>query len=413
MIECFDCGLVQEEPPLERGQWAACARCGSRLAIRRSANMQVPLALSMTAVILLMIAAAMPFLDFTLRGRRADSRWLSGIDQLWQTGFEGLAALVAVTVVVAPLFVFGGLIAVLLPLTLGRCPSYAAGLFRTISKFRPWAMLEVFLLGVLVAVVKLGDLASVGLDVAFYALALLALVGLAAWESIDPRCVWATIDRLSPRADSSLEGTGRPAVGCPACGLRVGTSGPEDRDEAEPRRCPRCRERLHRRKPHALQRSLALLLAAALLYLPANLLPVMRLDLLGREQADTILEGVQSLIAGGLWEIAALVFFASFLVPGLKIFGLSYLAWSVHRPNPARRAAQTRLFRVIDQIGRWSMIDVFMTAVLVGLVQLGAIATIVPGAGANCFAAVVVLTIFAARAFDPRALWDRAGETDG
>ena len=169
---------------------------------------------------------------------------------------------------------------------------------------------------------------------------------------------------------------------------------------------------MHDRKPYSVQRALSLLLAAAILYIPANMLPVMKVELLGSSETDTILQGVQALIAGGLWEIAALVFFASFLVPGLKILGLLYLAWTVRHPDPKRLVLHTRLYRVIEQVGRWSMIDVFMTAVLVGLVQLGAIATILPGAGAVCFAAVVVLTLYAARAFDPRVLWDAVEEQD-
>ena len=327
---------------------------------------------------------------------------------LWETGFQPLSFLVGLTVLLVPFFLVLGLAAVTAPLFIGRCPPYVSLLYRWLHKLRPWAMLEVFLLGVLVAVVKLGDLASISLDIGFYAFVLASLLMLAAWETLDPHEVWNRIDVAWAPEEGVAQGSGRLA-GCPICELR--SEIPESAGSGFG--CPRCGEPLEIRKPHSVQRALALLMAAIVLYLPANLLPVMRIDLLGHSENDTILEGVQALVAGGLWEIAALVFFASFLVPGLKIIGLLYLAWVVRHPSPRKSVFQTRLFRVIDQIGRWSMIDVFMTAVLVGLVQLGSIATILAAPGAICFAAVVVLTIFAARSFDPRTLWDAVEEIDG
>lgn len=170
--------------------------------------------------------------------------------------------------------------------------------------------------------------------------------------------------------------------------------------------CPRCGTDLHRRKPDSLVRTWALLIAAAIMYIPANYFPVLKIEILGNSQSATILTGVKELFDAGMWEIAALIFFASITVPLLKIVGLAYLLISVHFNSRWRPRDRTQFYRLIEGIGRWSMIDMFMVSILVALVQLGGVATIDPGVGATCFAAVVVITMFAAGAFDPRIIWD-------
>ncbi len=166
------------------------------------------------------------------------------------------------------------------------------------------------------------------------------------------------------------------------------------------------------RKPASIQRTWALIIAALVLYVPANLLPIMRMDYMGNTEADTIFSGVQSLFASGMWIVGLLIFAASITIPLMKLIGLAFLLISIQGRWAWRLRDRTRLYRAIDLIGRWSMLDVFLLSILVALVKLGNIATIVPGYGAYCFAAVVVLTMFAARCFDPRLIWDRSGHTD-
>lgn len=191
---------------------------------------------------------------------------------------------------------------------------------------------------------------------------------------------------------------------CHACGLLARAPRVEDGIAAVA--CPRCVSRLHARKPDSRTRALALMLAAILLYVPANLLPIMTVYRLGSGVPSTILGGVHELVAGGLWSLALLVFFASVLVPVLKLVGLGYLLWSVRRGSRLRQHDRTRLYRLVEGIGRWSMVDMFVLSLLVSLVQIGNIATIETGAGASAFAAVVVLTMLAASSFDPRLIWD-------
>jgi len=170
--------------------------------------------------------------------------------------------------------------------------------------------------------------------------------------------------------------------------------------------CPRCGTRLFLRKPASLQRTLAYLIAAAVLYLPANLLPIMHTATIQGDEDDTIMSGVLVLIHSGSWPLAALVFFASIMVPILKLLALSVLLLAARFRWRDHAHALGRLYRLVEFVGRWSLLDIYVLTLLVALVQLQALATIEPRAGAVAFAMVVILTILAARSFDPRLLWD-------
>ncbi|MAI79648.1 MAG: paraquat-inducible membrane protein A [Deltaproteobacteria bacterium] len=176
--------------------------------------------------------------------------------------------------------------------------------------------------------------------------------------------------------------------------------------------CPRCGASLSRRKPDTLARTWALLIAAAVLYIPANLYPFLHIGLLAKQEASTILAGIQQLFQTGMWGVAIIIFFASILVPLLKILGLAFLLASVQLGSQKNPVLRTRMYRIIEGIGRWSMIDVFVVSLMIGLISFGQIATIEPGVGATCFGAVVVLTLLAASSFDARFIWDGLEKND-
>jgi paraquat-inducible protein A len=202
---------------------------------------------------------------------------------------------------------------------------------------------------------------------------------------------------------------------CHDCGLlcRVARAHAEHRAQsaqvAHGAHCARCGGALHLRKPNSLQRTWALVIAAAICYVPANLLPVMRVTSLGKVQADTIMSGVIYFLVHGMWPLALIVFVASVFVPLLKLVILVFLLVSVQRGSSWRPAERTRLYRITELIGRWSMVDIYAITILVALVRLGNLATIEAETGAVFFGAVVVLTMLAAESFDPRLIWDRSG----
>jgi paraquat-inducible protein A len=195
---------------------------------------------------------------------------------------------------------------------------------------------------------------------------------------------------------------------CHTCGL---VSRPPAQD-GEPH-CPRCGAHLHLRKPRSLSRTWALLIAAYILFIPANTLPIMETGSLFGSQKDTILSGVVYLWTSGSWPLAALVFFASIVVPLAKLLSMTYLLISVQQRSALLRRERAGLYRLLEFIGRWSMLDIYVVTLLAALVQLQSLATILPKPGAVAFGAVVVLTMLAAMAFDPRLIWDTGIDEPG
>ncbi|MGR8950459.1 MAG: paraquat-inducible protein A [Gammaproteobacteria bacterium] len=176
--------------------------------------------------------------------------------------------------------------------------------------------------------------------------------------------------------------------------------------------CLRCGAVLHSRKTASLSRSWAYLIAAIVLYVPANVYPIMTVRQFGTGDPDTILTGAAKLLESGMWPLALLVFVASVVIPILKILIIGYLLMSVQFKSSANPITRTRLYSLVEFIGRWSMVDVFMVSILIALVRLGNFAVIDPGVGAMAFGAVVVLTMFASLSFDPRLIWDTHTDLD-
>ena len=175
--------------------------------------------------------------------------------------------------------------------------------------------------------------------------------------------------------------------------------------------CPRCGASMHDRKPNSIARTWALVLAALIFYIPANVLPITTVISLGKAQSDTIMSGVIYFIHTGMWPIALVIFLASVFVPLLKLLILMFLLISVQRKSSWRPRDRTQLYRIVEAIGRWSMVDIYVVTVLVALLKLGVLASIEAGVGAVFFGLVVVITMFAAMSFDPRLIWDNLGES--
>ncbi|KRP53128.1 paraquat-inducible protein A [Pseudomonas poae] len=176
--------------------------------------------------------------------------------------------------------------------------------------------------------------------------------------------------------------------------------------------CTRCGALIHPRRPNSLARTWALLVTAAILYIPANLLPIMTVNSLGQGEPSTIMAGVIQLVQHGMFPIAAVVFIASILVPTFKLVGIGLLLFSVQRHQPLSAQQRIVMYRFIEFIGRWSMLDIFVIAILVAVVNFGRLASVEANLGAAAFASVVILTMLAAVTFDPRLIWDNTESDD-
>lgn len=401
--------MLQQVPSLVAPASVSCIRCGVTLRRLQVKALDKALAFSLSGLALLVLACSMPLMRVSTSGITLGADLFSGPRRLDQQGIWELAVVVLFTTVAAPLLKLLGTSYVLLALRLRRPPAHLRPVFAAVARIGAWSMVEVYLLGVFVAYVKLVDLVHIDIGIALYALVGLMITTIATDAFLDRTAVWEELERKgvvahppAPRGAELPGSGGLIPVSCETCG-KVSAIGAEAHHA-----CPRCGARLHRRKPNGIGRAWAFVIAAAVLYVPANVYPVMTVVQLGAGAPSTILGGVEELVAARMYPLAAVVFVASIMVPMLKLVGLVILLLMTQFARPERLHDRGRLYRIVSVIGRWSMIDIFMESILVALVHFGAIVTIEPGVGAIAFAAVVFLTIFAAESFDPRMMWDAA-----
>jgi paraquat-inducible protein A len=419
--ECPDCGLVSALPDMQPGLVAECPRCRKVLWRMLRAPLSFPIACGISGMLFYLFALVAPFLEISSYGQFQLARLETGPDNLIAQSYVGLGLLVMAVTAIFPGVKLGIMLITFIGLETRAVPArLMVLLFRWYHRITPWSMIDVYLLGFLVAYTRLIAIASVHLDTSLYALIGLMVSMAAADGAIDHEAVWRALEAAEARADERFlrrhprvrqvrrsydqQVQAHPEViGCHVCHL-VNHADPGDP-------CRRCHSVLRPRKTNSIGRSWALVIAAACLYIPANMYPVMTITQFAQSQTFTIFGGIVELINYGLWPLAGLVFLASITIPLMKLATLSFLLTQTQRQRPTNLRFRTQAFRVIDFIGRWSMIDIFMISILVALVRFGQIANINAETGAPCFAAVVVLTMFAVITFDPRLMWDmrRAG----
>ncbi|MES2115691.1 MAG: paraquat-inducible protein A [Pseudomonadota bacterium] len=418
LISCHDCGALHRRHPLAPRQKARCVRCRSVLYRGIGSDADRMAALVLGAILTFLIAQLFPIVELDVNGLRSSATLLGAIRVLWSEDMQVVAAIVFLCTILLPAVELGCLLYVTLGLRAGHHPPGLHRLLRIVQAARHWGMTEVLMIGILITIVKMTSLAQVVLHPGLFAFGALTLM-LAIVTAFDPRILWQLADEQAraqgaalPAPAAVLSG-GAPALACHVCGLVA-----EDRGQHPHRhaRCGRCGAALHRRRPDSVGRTWALLLAAAILYIPANLLPVMYTHSLFGKEDDTIISGVIYFWHSGSPALAAIIFIASIVVPVLKLAALSLLAWTAQRRSRWRPLQRTVLYRLVELVGRWSMLDIFVITLTVALVRFQTLAVITAGPGALAFCAVVVLTMLASMQFDPRLIWDpivSTGETHG
>ena len=400
--ECPGCGWFQIVPRMEAGMTAQCERCPTVLRRANAHTREWSIALHLAAIALLAILCLTTLMTVQTAGIVLSAGLFAGPVELVRRGLALVAVVVVFTTVLAP---FGKLLGTLYVLTrAGEAPppAHLRRVFAITEWLRPWSMIEVFVFGVFVAYVKLSDLVQLRLEAGVYALLALTLVMVWADGALDRVALWSRLGGPpEPEAPRTMAG----AVGCETCTMVNFPNGGHAR-------CLRCDSALHARKPNSVARTWALLIAAAVLYIPANYYPVLTVVQLGAGSPSTILGGVEELISSGMYPLAALVFLASIAVPMLKLVGLVLMLVATQTGRVTRLRDRTRLYYLVCWIGRWSMIDIFMESLLGALVRFGTLVTIEPGIGALAFCGVVILTMLAAESFDPRLMWDAAEQRD-
>jgi paraquat-inducible protein A len=385
---------MQLLPVLSGKQTAVCRRCDGILAGPATGRVDRPLALAGAALLLLLAAIVWPLMTVSSLGAERESWLPTCVSALWNQGFLSLAFLVAVFTVILPCIYLSALVWILASLRfhfkvpLGR-------LFRWVQHLRPWMMIEVYLVGCFVAYSRIKVVSTIEIGVGGWCLLAASLLFLLALTQLDARTVWGALPvKRSEKA-------GRETIACTMCDL-VATGAHEGED------CPRCGATLHMRKPDAIRRTTALVITGFLLYVPANVIPVLTTVRLGRADENTIMSGVLELVHNDLWPLAIIVFSASIILPLLKLFGLTWMLLATRLRSRHFLVGRTRFYRMIDLVGRWSNIDVFAVSVLIAALRFGALTEVHAGNGLVAFAAVVIITMVATLSFDTRLMWDAA-----
>jgi len=416
IIACHGCGLVVQLPDMEDKTTATCFRCGSKLFRKLPDTVDKTLALAFTALLLFIVSNIYPFLAMRIGTIIQETNLITGIVNLYHQGMPGLALLVLLTVLILPLFQITGLIYIFLPLKLGFVSWKTAEVFRAMRYLQAWTMMEIYMLGILIAMIKLAKMAVIIPGLASFTFFLLICVLTAALSGLNPEDIWKRIPIKKERPRENINQTDNKRtdnkkettlVGCHSCSLLCRLPVLDHHYI-----CPRCNAPLHIRKTDSLNRTWALLIAAVILYFPANIFPITLTGAIGHVQADTIISGVIYFLFSGSWHIAIVIFVASVIVPLMKMIIFFYLLISVNRKSIKKPEDRTRLYHITEAVGRWSMVDVYVVTILVSLVKLGFLADIAAGPGAAYFAGVVVITMLAAESFDPRLIWDAMEESN-
>ncbi len=415
MTVCPDCGLILRSPRLRPHLVAVCPRCAQALRRYRHNPVQKGLALSLTGLLLYLPANLLPLMTFSVLGIESRGSIVQACGHMFASGQSFIGLIVALTTLVFPLAILSGLLLITLGLSRQRKAAWMPALFRSYHHLTEWAMTDVFLVGVLITIIKMSHMAAVTLNPGFFCLVGLVVTTVAAQTVIDPPLFWSLMEEQEPQPSplqTPADGTEpQPAdlLACHGCHKLLPADYPQ---QSGRHRCPRCGHTLHPRKPNSINRTWALLATAAILTLPANLLPIMEVDYFGVPDRSTIMDGIIYFFQEGSYGIGLVIFVASVLVPLFKIVGLVIILLSIRYRWQSWLRHKAIMFRAIEFIGRWSMLDIFVITLLCSLAQFGFLSTISAAPAALYFTGVVLSTMFAALSFDPRLLWDAAAATE-
>ncbi|AOV96878.1 Paraquat-inducible protein A [Edwardsiella hoshinae] len=395
-LRCPQCDALCHLPPIAADQTAYCPRCQARLYEGRDWSLIRLSVLALTLLLLLPLALFEPLLQIRLFGVSISTSLWQGIVQMVRQGDWLTAAMVAWCVVVTPLL----LPVTVLALYLGqRWRCNLRPLLRMLSRVRAWIMLDIYLVGLAVACIKVREYATIDAGPALLAYIAATLLLLLMLIHLNMEQLWRRCypQPLSHAPDEALQ----------LCEICLHSAPPDAQG-----RCQRCRHPLHARQPHSLQKSWAALLAAMVMLLPANLLPISILYVNGTRIEDTILSGIASLAQGGNLPIAAIVFIASIVVPLVKVAVLLFLLLGIQFRQVHNLVVRMRLLRLVTWIGRWSMLDLFVIALMMSLIDRDQLLSFTMGPAALYFGAAVLLTILAVEWLDSRLIWDTYATND-
>lgn len=420
LAACPRCDLLVRVPGISPGRYLECGRCGSTIVKIMPDSINRVLVLSLSGLMLYLPAILLPLLTLSSLGFKENGNVIETAVYLFERNYFFVALMVLVTAVLVPFF------KLLLPFGLALCIRFQkqyrflGSCLKLLKHIDEWGMIEVYLLGILITLIKMGGMASITYNSGFFCFIGLVILTMAATISLDYSLFWEKITDYSEKEKTTEElrqladaikknpDTVRTAsnVGlarCHDCSLLVKM--PQNQTDRETE-CPRCGSVVHLRKPGSVSKTWALVITSFILFIPANTLPIMQVNFLGIPDRSTILDGIIYFFEEGSYGIGLIILAASILVPLFKIIGLTINLITIRSRKNRFLKQKTAMFRFIEFIGRWSMLDIFVIALLTVLVNFGFFTSIHTAPAATYFCIVVVCTMCAAIVFDPRIMWD-------
>ncbi len=414
LISCPDCDLLLSGRAAPVSHTLLCPRCGKTIGKRTANSVLKTLVLSLTGLLMYFPAIILPLMTFESFGFSDSANILESIVNLFLNDYFVVAIMVAISAVLFPFVLLTAIFIVSLQLHKKRYPPYLTTLFRLYIHLEEWAMIEVYLLGIMITIIKMVDTTEIIYHSGIFCFSALVVATLAISTVIDKRFFWYTIEHKdqthsankpdSPADKDNINTTAAEAglILCHTC-HKLSPISLEDKG------CPRCSGKLHIRKANTISRTWALVITSMIFLLPANLLPIMEVDILGIPERSTILDGIIYFFQHDSYLIGLIIFTASILVPVFKVTGLIILLLTSRPSAPRFLREKTQMYRFIAFIGRWSMLDIFVIAILTVLVDFGFLTSIHAAPAATYFCIVVAATMLAAITFDPRVMWDKCG----
>lgn len=403
MALCPQCDLMVKLPNIAEGNKAVCPRCDTTLSARWAEPSLQPVSYAVSALIMMVLSNLFPFINMRVSGIYNQIRLMEIPQAMVADDYSSLGTLFILFVQLIPAFCMVAIILLCLKIPLPYRLKIIMGRFIYLAKV--WCMVEIFLVGVLVSFVKLMAYGDIGIGLSFIPYCLFCLLQVRAFQCTDRHLLWDSIKpapKLDKMPQAGISGMAQGLRFCPCCTAIL---------PSEQKECPRCQTKGYVRRPFSLQWTIALLITSIMLYIPANLLPIMATEVLGNPIASNIMSGVILLWQDGSYPVALVIFIASIMVPTLKILAIAWLCYDAAGngtiKNRYDRKRMHIIYEIVEFVGRWSMIDVFVIGVLSALVRIGRLMNVYPDIGALLFAVVVILTMIAAMMFDPRLLWDR------
>jgi len=394
-----------------------CPRCKYKVLNPKKDTLNRTLALSLTGLLLFIPAHFMLLLQLEALGFLDQGTVIDSMTAVYKQRYFFVSLMVLITAVLIPLIKLLLIFIVSLSLVNDKFTWKLPTLFRWYCHIEEWGMTEVFLLGILITIIKMSHTADISFEIGFFSFVGLSLALVGSVFTLDKHYYWLMIEKLK-RAEKNTDAKKisqslhvRPMqlalnaglVQCHTCHKVIRYEEPEPGYVLH---CPRCEGIVHKRIPNSISTTLALVLTAVVFSFPANLLPIMQVDFLGTPQKSTIMDGIIYFFQSGSLGIGLVILTASILVPVFKVVGLAILLYSIHFNRWSRLTQKSIMFRFIEFVGRWSMLDIFVIALLCALVDFGFFTRIIPAPAATFFTFVVLSTMFAAISFDPRILWD-------